>query len=279
MITNKKHVYSPIKWSGSKRLIAYKLAQNFPDHSLYIEPFIGSGATLPFRKSQAAIASDIIPELIGIWKLLQENPEKLIETYTELYTKFAENRKIYYTIREEFNKDKTNYSYFLFIVRTAINGQIRYNKSGDFNSAVAYTRNGMRPENLAKLIKEWSEYLVGVDFRVSNYLDVTNQATDETFLFFDPPYSSAKNMYYFGEFDFTIFFNELERLNSIGAKWMCTLDGITENRDYDIIEIPEELYKTRWLAGTNNQSAMNKVNNRKLDKFAEYVYQNYELSN
>ena len=54
-----------IKWSGSKRNVARTLSEYFPKMNRYLEPFVGGGALLPFRKNSNGIAGDIIPELIN----------------------------------------------------------------------------------------------------------------------------------------------------------------------------------------------------------------------
>ena len=74
MLTPDAIVKPVIKWSGSKRAVAPELSAHITPAKRYFEPFIGGGSLLPFRRIETAIAGDIIPELINLWHLIQNEP-------------------------------------------------------------------------------------------------------------------------------------------------------------------------------------------------------------
>ena len=70
------------------------------------------------------------------------------------------------------------------------------------------------------------------------------------------------------------FYKELERLNSIGAKWMLTFDGTAGDRTYSYAP-PEDVYKRHYLINTGN-SAFSRLMDNKKDVIHESVYLNFE---
>ena len=107
MLTLTKSFPPVIKWSGSKRSIAKNLSNYIPDSNRYFEPFLGSGALLPFRKIKYGYVSDIIPELIALWTAIKENPENVSSEYKKRWNNLQKNGcEVFYQIRDNFNKTK-----------------------------------------------------------------------------------------------------------------------------------------------------------------------------
>ena len=147
MLKPKNIVEPVIKWSGSKRYVAPELSKYISKQKRYIEPFIGGGAMLPFRQIANAVASDIIPELVNLWKQIQSNPARVAEEYQIGWDRLQkEGHSVYYEVRECFNKTKNEFD-FLFLTRTCVNGLIRYNTNGEFNNSMHKNRPGIYPEN------------------------------------------------------------------------------------------------------------------------------------
>ena len=94
-----------LKWVGNKFKYAEQIVFYFPaEYNKFIEPFVGTGAILATFSPKKAIAGDILFPLIEIWRLLQNNPEKLIEYYRFNIERFNNNRQdTYKTIRQKYN--------------------------------------------------------------------------------------------------------------------------------------------------------------------------------
>ncbi len=265
-----------IKWSGSKRQVAPALSKHIIKQQRYIEPFVGGGAMLPFRRIQNAVASDIIPELINLWKQIQNSPKQVAYEYGQRWNRLQnEGHHVFYEIRDNFNKTKNEFD-FLFLTRTCVNGLIRYNSKGEFNNSMHNNRPGISPETLRNTILKWSMFIKNVHFVNEDYRNILADANKNDFIFLDPPYGGNKGRYTKAIFILDDFYRELERLNSIGAKWILTFDGSAGKREYDYL-LPKELYKHKTEIKTGN-SPFTKLMRTNIDPIYESVYFNFESS-
>jgi DNA adenine methylase len=272
---NSRNVIEPvIKWSGSKRFVAPELSRHIIKKKRYIEPFIGGGSMMPFRKISKGVASDIIPELINLWKQIKINPKEVAMEYQIRWNRLQdEGHNVYYEIRDNFNKTRNEFD-FLFLTRTCVNGLIRYNSNGDFNNSMHNNRPGINPKRLTETILKWSSYIKDVEFLNCDYRETLLDANHHDFIFLDPPYGGTKGRYTKTEFVLADFYKELERLNSVGAKWILTFDGSAGSREYDF-QLPKELFKHKTEIKTGN-SPFTKLMKTNIDAVHESVYFNFE---
>src|SRR5205807_7045118 len=82
-----------LKWIGNKQRYASQIVNLMPDYATYIEPFLGSGAVLGTLAPTSGIAGDILEPLVGIWQLLQTNPQDLLAHYTHIWNNYVEDRE------------------------------------------------------------------------------------------------------------------------------------------------------------------------------------------
>lgn len=277
MMLKPKNIVEPvIKWSGSKRYVAPELSKHIVTQKRYIEPFIGGGAMLPFRLISKAVASDIIPELVNLWEQIKNNPEQVANEYKIRWERLQEEgHSVFYEVRENFNKTKNEFD-FLFLTRTCVNGLIRYNTNGEFNNSMHKNRPGINPITLKEIIRKWSYFIRDVEFRNCDYRETLSDADKNDFIFLDPPYGGTKDRYTKTEFNLEDFYNELERLNSVGAKWILTFDGTAGIREYDF-HLPQELFKHKTEIKTGN-SPFTKSMKTSIDAVYESVYFNFETA-
>lgn len=196
----------PIKCQGIKT----KLVDWIKDHSTYdnkgtwIEPFMGSGVVgfnvVPHR----AIFADINPHIINFYNAIKNGKitagiaKEFLEHEGSLLQKHGETH--YYAIRERFNKDFASLD-MLFLNRACFNGVMRFNKKGLFNVPF-----GHKPERFAKAyvtkisnqIKYVSQALSQYDwsFVISDFRKVISSATQDDFIYCDPPYIGRHVDYY-----------------------------------------------------------------------------------
>ena len=69
-----------LKYPGAKNRLARWIVSHIPPHKIYVEPFFGSGAVF-FNKERCynEIINDIDDDIYNFFKILRENPQKLIE--------------------------------------------------------------------------------------------------------------------------------------------------------------------------------------------------------
>jgi DNA adenine methylase len=263
-----------IKWSGSKRKVARELASLAPPHNAYFEPFVGGGALIPHIRATRGFISDILPELMDLWRMIQAKPGELSEGYARHWQSLQESGHTYfYLVREEFNATRDPIA-LMFLSRTCVNGLIRFNKSGDFNNSLHHTRPGISPKTLENLIHEWSALVQGFEIQACDYREALAQARSGDFAFLDPPYVGTKGRYKPATFDYVAFCVELERLTRLGVAWMLTLDGTAGTRDYTS-SVPDIPAQRTVYVGTGH-SPFTRLMRTSLDDVLEAVHLNFD---
>lgn len=264
-----------VKWTGGKRSQAGRIAAMAPWHQRYIEPFLGGGAVLFHLAHRGAIAADQYAPLIGLWKLAQQEPETLIRHYREKWQQIGERgHEVYYEVRESFNRTADPLDLNL-LLRTCVNGIVRFNREGRFNNSFHLSRRGMQPDRFAQVVSAWNAGLQGVSLRVADFRETVAEATPDDFIYLDPPYAGTRQRYE-SRFDPAVLFAELERLNRLGARWALSYDGQRAGRDLSTpCPVPADLYRRRLLL-SSGLSAVSKVLNGPLEAVEEALYLNYE---
>ncbi len=238
-----------IKWIGSKRIQGPEILKYFPKNiETYYEPFIGGGSmmyllTQSSIKVNEIICSDINVALIGIYQIVQKDPNLLIADYSERWNQLDLNGDYYYEIRKEFNIDKDPFKFF-FLLRTCRNGLVRHNKKGNFNSPFHHKRKGIIPLKLAKVIKNWHEIFNknNIHFKVMDYSNIQTKEND--FIYLDPPYQTPKNQpIYFGMLDYNNFWEWIRKQK---ANYVLSLNGFKDKIDCTM-DVPSDLYKNHVL--------------------------------
>jgi DNA adenine methylase len=262
-----------IKWSGGKKSQAKEIVKFFPENiEVYYEPFLGGGAVLGFLKPKKATCGDAYVPLIKLWELIKNNPKKVIIKYKENWNNLQNtDYKYYYHVREKFNK-KGEPTDLLFLSRTCVNGLIRFNKDGKFNNSLHYTRKGMDPARLEKIIIEWYKLIKKYKFCPHDYKETTRNAKKGDFIYLDPPYFYNKGRYS-QDLDYEKLLEYLKELNNKNIKFALSFDGQRGEKNYQI-EIPKNLYKRHILLHSGD-STFNKIQNKKIETVHESLYMNY----
>lgn len=204
----KQHKAKPfIKWAGGKGQLIPTfetlLPSNFADweESTYIEPFIGGGAMLFFMLQKYpnikhAIINDLNPNLVKAYKVIKYSPENLIHALNAIQKEYLaiteeDKRKDFYLkIRKRFNdaelSDIDNTMYFIFLNKTCFNGLYRVNSKGKFNVPFGKYKNPTICD--ANTIYADSEVLQKVEIISGDFEQTEQYVSDNTFIYFDPPY-------------------------------------------------------------------------------------------
>ncbi len=251
-----------IKWTGSKRSQANELIKLFPkEMKTYYEPFCGGASVLRTLLDnmqefvvERFVCCDIDKNLIGLWNAIKDCPSKIIEDYTSMWSKLnsresvEERWKIFEDVRARLNIQHDP-SDFMFITRTATNGMTRYNAKGEFNNSFHFSRTGMKPETLKKIVYDWSNVLNkhDVKFELKDYLELEPKAGD--FCYLDPPYYNTKSVYQ-GRFDNNKLF---EWLRNLQCGYVWSYNGISGNED-NTVKISKDLYDKHIYLKSGNSS-------------------------
>lgn len=72
-----------LQYPGSKARIAARIVSRFPAHTVYCEPFFGSGAILLAKpRSQSEIVNDLDGRVCNLFRVLRDQPEALARAIT-----------------------------------------------------------------------------------------------------------------------------------------------------------------------------------------------------
>ena len=262
---------SIIKWTGSKRKQAETIIKYIPPHARYVEPFLGGGAVL-FFNSNNALASDIYEPLIDFWKLVQADPADLISNYSKQWKLLqADLPAYYYVVRDRFNKLKDPKD-LNFLLRTCVNGIVRFNDKGEFNNSFHLSRKGMNPLLFEKNVMAWHTRLKSVKFVCCDYEATLSKLKKEDFVYLDPPYAGSKNRY-INDLDIDRLMINLDSMNKRGIKWALSFDGSRGEMDLTF-DLPKDLFK-RQIFISNGHSAVSRVLNGPLEEVQESLYLNF----
>lgn len=279
-------VPSLIKWTGSKRLLAPHIAALIPSHRRYFEPFLGGGSVLFFAAGPNSVACDVYKPLVGLWKLLKQDPRGVCDDYRRQWTRLTDELdgldianlpadtplpSYFYEVRDRFNREHNPLDLNL-IMRTCVNGIVRFNSRGEFNNSFHLSRRGMEPARFDKVVSAWKRALQCTNFYCQDYQQALEDARAGDFVYFDPPYAANKQRY-IAQTDLGQFFGALEELNRKKVKWALSFDGSRGARDMTH-DVPKELYR-RHLRLSGGNSAVNRVLNGPLEEVEESLYLNY----
>ena len=272
MQSTSRVVPSLVKWTGSKRSQASQIAEHIPPHNRYLEPFLGGGAVLYLVGRPGSLASDIYKPLINLWRQVQSNPFEFVDNYTHQWiTLQSRGPDYFYEVRARFNQYEDPFD-LNFLLRTCVNGIVRFNQNGDFNNSFHLSRSGMRPEQFARVVKSWHQAIHGVHFACSDYREPLSRAQASDFVYLDPPYANTRMRYTYG-IDVNTLFHELEALNTRRVLWALSFDGTRGTSDLSQA-VPSDLYRRRLLLPSGH-SPVGKVLNSRVERVHESLYLNF----
>lgn len=183
-------VVPPLKWAGGKRWFATNHSDMLPESfNTYIEPFMGSGALFFSMRPEHAVLSDVNRELINLYEIIRDAPDKLTEKLSEHQRRHSS--EYYYKLREVNPRTAVNKAArTLYLNRTCWNGLYRVNLQGKFNvpkgtkSTVVLATDDF--SRLAGLLQRAT--ILCQDFELT-----LEDAAPGDFAFVDPPYTVAHN--------------------------------------------------------------------------------------
>lgn len=188
-----------LKWAGGKRALLPKILPLIPDfNGTYIEPFLGAGAVFFSQaKEQKKLLNDFNSDLVEVYEVIRDKPEQLLKTLRT----FKNEKSIFLEIRAwdrdpQYKKLKSKVqraARFIYLNKTCFNGLYRVNSKGFYNVPFGNSKN---PDFIAEAnIKAVSLFLnqrnedgLINEFLTGDYRNATKKATNNDFVYLDPPY-------------------------------------------------------------------------------------------
>ena len=186
---------------GSKTSISKKIIKLIPEHAIYIEPFVGSGAVYFKKKpSKKEILNDLDKELMNSYKFIKTATQEQVNKYKGI------------TTLEKFNKIKneTGGDHGDKLARYII-------KSCNTFGSTGYGKIYKLSDPFAKLknLKKYQERLKNTSLLNKDYKFVIKKYDDKNvFFYLDPPYEGSVKfkLYKKSEFNYIELSNILKKI-------------------------------------------------------------------
>ena len=279
-----------IKYRGGKSKEIASFEKYIPESfDTYYEPFFGGGAVFFYLEPKKAVVNDVNKSLMDFYiqirddydtarvqlDKLQSIYEKNQKKYDVLKSKTPDervenkNEELYYQIRDMFNhKVPSKYLdavVYFFINKTAYSGMIRYNAQGEYNVPFGRYKNF----NTQLITEEHHQLLQRTQLMVGDFSIPFSMATENDFMFLDPPYDCIFNDY--GNISFENGFDEQEhrRLAEEFRKLKCKALMVIGKTD-----LTEELYG-EYIKGEYFKSYAVNIRNRFKSESKHIIVTNY----
>lgn len=288
-----------LKWAGGKTQLINDIEKALPKDFqkkkyTYVEPFVGSGAVLfwmlnNFTNIKKAVINDINEDLINTYRTIASRPNELISVLQILQNEFHglegqdETKKEYfYKKRDQFNTRREEQSgqaaLFIFLNRTCFNGLYRVNKKNEYNVPMGrYNRPTICDEENILAV---SKALQKVEILCGDYENTLNEATTNSFFYFDPPYKPLSNTSSFNSYAKDEFNDEEQirlrnfctKLEQLGHKWMLSNSDVKGKDPND--NFFDEIYSAFSISRVKARRSIN-ANSEKRGKLNELLITNY----
>lgn len=227
MVEDNQIIVPFLKWAGGKRWLVSSSPKIFPQKfNRYIEPFLGSGAVFFHLRPKVAILADKNEELIETYQAIKSDWQRVLSHLRR--HQLNHSKKYFYDIRERRPKTSCGRAArFIYLNRTCWNGLFRVNLQGQFNVPIGTKTNVLLDSDDFASI---SKLLTHVLLKCSDFEEIINLATEDDFVFVDPPYTVKHNHNGFIKYNEKIFsWEDQERLSAAlhraenrGAKFLMT---------------------------------------------------------
>lgn len=254
-------------YQGSKRALAGQILSLFPQEGSprLVEPFAGSAAisvaALHYKLADAAYISDVNEPLMGLWKLIIEEPQHLIAEYTRMWNEQLDDPRAYFLeARDKFNAGKQP-EILLYLLCRCVKAAVRYSqKTGDFNQGADHRRLGAKPSNMAERISRASVIMQGSTVATSAYQDPLVNASRDELVYMDPPYqgtSDVSDHRYLKGLQREAFSEVLQQAVDNKVSFIVSYDVVTDDEKYGSA-LPAELGLTHRhvVAGVSSQATL-----------------------
>lgn len=246
-----------LKWVGNKHRFAEEIVSYMPKEiNVYYEPFLGSGAVLATLAHAAKddlfapkvshfYGSDILPELIGVFNYVKNNPQTLIDYYRSNIEHYSEDKSgNYKKILDKFNNSRSPLD-FAVLSRTCYSGIIRFRKRDGHMSTPVGPHNPISPESFEERVMFWNSLLKEATFQNCDFSETMARAKQGDLVYCDPPYTHSQTILYGAQgFKIDTLWNAIYDCKQRGAKVMLSINGTKKSKQEDIgVVVPDGLFE------------------------------------
>lgn len=205
---------TPLTYYGGKQQLAARIVSMIPEHTIYVEPFVGGGAVF-FAKpaSPVEVINDINSELVNFYSYVQRDFGLLEqEIRISLHSRDLHRRaQVIYSNPDMFDPLKRAWAVWVLANMSygaKLDGSFGYDRSGTTSKKIAAKRETFTEEMAIRLQR--------VQIECTDALRIIrSRDTPETFVYADPPYIGSDQGHYDGytENDFEALLSTLAEMN------------------------------------------------------------------
>lgn len=267
------------RWYGGKIRMLEKLEALIPEHQIYMEPFIGSGAlALNHIRSPVEIINDLDGDIANLFRVMsdREKGNELIERLSHV----AYDRTVFDAAREEQKNNFKGYNSIEKAVLTYIMISQSFNAARSSFSKGGYASTELYHQDMLDNLPRVYERLEHVKIFNVDALDLLECYVDneKVFAFLDPPYRHDLR----GKNANKIYKCELSEIQQIrllkiirNAKAKILLCGYKAEKGIDLYDA--YLLPYGWKCYKLMEVPKSAQNKGTRDIATEYVWCNYEL--
>lgn len=257
----------PIPYQGSKRSLAPIIDHYVPDAiETWFEPFAGSAAMSIWiarhRVPKRIVIGDSLEPIARLWTSILFSPEATARRYENIWRGQMSADAFYFNrVRDRFNQESDPVD-LLYLLCRCVKNAVRFNARGHFTQSVDKRRLGMKPDKMAKAIREASFLLRSkTEVRSGDWLGTVSDAAPGDFIYMDPPYlgtSIGRDRRYAEWMSQERLINGLRELRRRSLRFALSYDGKCGEREYGP-PLPRELGLTHLMinAGRSSQATLN----------------------
>lgn len=269
-----------LKYPGGKDYIKKEIIQRMCGHTMYFEPFFGSGKVFfEKQKAQINILSDINPEIINFWEIVRNMPEVLVKGLSAIQY----CREAFEIWRDDAVSDlnstpnRITSAMRFFILHQMSRGGMKK----DFSDSKRQRRGMDEGESAFKSnvgnIFQASMAIQNCNIIVASAIEVLNKYGDNpnALFYLDPPYYNILGLY---QFEMAVGTNKEEKENNSLEQHLELLGTIRQKRAKILISgYDSDLYRkalSDWnltLLNVKNRMGQGKT----LNESVECIWRNY----
>lgn len=268
-----------LKWVGGKRQLMSEIKNRVPkEYNDYYEPFLGGASVVLNLKPQTSYVNDLNKELINVYEVVRDDPEKLIK---ELQ-KHKNESEYFYKVRSMDRDDKKykklskvkKASRIIYLNKTCYNGLYRVNSRGELNAPFGKYKNPLICDE--KNIKSVSNYFneANVEFFNEDFELFLSRCKKNDFVYLDPPYDPISDSASFTGYSASGF----NRRDQERLKVVCDIlneKGVKFLLSNSNTKFINELYKNYQIDEVDARRNVNS-NASKRGKIKEVLVRNYD---
>lgn len=179
---------SPFPYYGGKNKLAPWILSHVPDHTVYVEPFVGSGAVLLAKpESRVEVINDLNGDVVNFWRVLRDQHDELVELLQ--LTPYARDEYLWCRDGKSGTVDPVQRAREFFtrccLAFNASTTKVGFSASSAAKTAKSHTFRRRIDERLDGI----AERIRGVEIENMDALDLIKRWRDPAaVLYLDPPY-------------------------------------------------------------------------------------------